>query len=233
MKIEENEFIEKMKGNIYIFFHLESEQQTYKICLEAVKIDISAVIHISPRFITPEIVSIVLIKDGTFQYLPLHILTDNFIIETLKINPYIFMNIPKQFQTYKICHHAVKINEELLSFVRDDLLDYNLCLLAVVNNGLMIKYCTRHIDNALCQLAIENNGKSLEFIPDKFRTNDIIFSSIKSSHHALQYIKDNEINETIIIYALEFYPTSKLLVKIINENILLKIAKNKKIIIEI
>ena len=239
MLLNEEEFIQKMKNNIYIFYNLPHEQQNYKICLEAIKIDPCTIIHIAPQFITPEIVSIALKKNEVFRYLPQYIITDDFIINIIQINPDIFKNIPKNLQTYEICLNAIKLKEDSLAFVRENILDYNLCLLSVVNNGMMIKYCSSYIDDTLCQLAVENNGNALEFIPSKFRTTNIILMAIKSTPCALKYVNDKEMNEDIINYTLEHYKSDYIseyisqFIKIITTKILHKIINNNKLLIEI
>jgi hypothetical protein len=52
----------------------------------------------------------------------------------------------------------------------------------------MLRYLQEEKRNEkLCRLAVENNGRTLEFVPDRFKTKELMFIAVRQDKRSLKY----------------------------------------------
>jgi len=130
---------------------IKNKHQTIELCLEAVKLNAGAIIHVEN-------------------------VTAEFYMEAIKINPFVIRHINAAQLTFEMYFEAVTRMGILLKFVPTKWKTEEMCKVAVINDGLALKYCRRdytdEYNNEIEQIAFQNNPKAIEFI--KNITNDMI-----------------------------------------------------------
>ena len=95
----------------------------------------------------------------------------------------------------KFCEDSVKENGLSLKYIKHK--RYNLCKLAVNQNGNALEHVPRDIiDYNLCMLAVKNYRFAIKYVPEKYQTDDLCMVAIKGKY------------KSGILYATEMLSTS-------------------------
>lgn len=139
--------------------------------------------------------------------------------EAIKKWPYAIKYAPSAFQTYETCVDIIKQDGTLIYFVREDL-----------------------IDQEMCNIAVERNGFAIEYVPRNFINENLIFKAIKEDANSVLYVwsiienYDEETHKKMYLASLKgfcnYTCAKKIIAKMENDcDFLLKaIFNNKKFI---
>jgi len=122
----------------------------------------------------------VIIPDDARVYVDKHkFKTDKFILKNM--TP---IKDLKCWYDNKFCWKAVTQNYNALKYVINQ--SDKMCKYIVKNNG----YAIRHVKNltyTICMIAVEHDGMALQFIPQKFQTENICIVAVNTNSSAFQY----------------------------------------------
>jgi hypothetical protein len=110
-------------------------------------------------------------------------------LQEIKILPNCFPYIPSKLLNEKICYEAVQSYKDALYHIQQKRPDL--------------------IYEEICRLAIEFNGYSLEFVPEKYHSEQIYYNAIKGingSVHCARFIPFQKLSEEEIIGILNMNP---------------------------
>ena len=82
---------------------------------------------------------------------------------------------------------------------------YELCKLAVKQNGIALQYIPLNIlTDELCEIAVRQNGYALKYVPKNKKTSELCEIAIRQNCDALQFVKNNIItNEMCTIVRMQ------------------------------
>jgi len=130
-------------------------------------------------------------------------------------NPYIFDDVPAEFQTLDMCIRCLKSAPHMFKFVAKQT-DF-ICDMAVSICGITIAHIqAEFLTAARCLRAVKQNGLALKFIPTDYRTYEVCLSAIINYPEALEYVPDEHKTESLCMvairvkgYTLQFVPHNK------------------------
>ena len=96
--------------------------------------------------------------------------------------------IPKAKQTPEMVRFACKNDGLALEYASKKLIDYDLCEVAVRQNGCALNYVpdkyfaedNKEFIETLCELAVSNNGFALRYVPENYKTKEIVERAVKT-----------------------------------------------------
>lgn len=138
------------------------ELRTEKLCKLAVSCNGMNIKHVPGKYITQEI-------------------CDMAVESNHKVFPYIM----QKYMTKAMCKKVLRYNSEYLEYIRGDHNEHNeliaeLGLIDHVEPHLRTKY--------LCKLAFERDPNSIEFIPEKYVTQEMAETAVKHNGKNLKYV---------------------------------------------
>jgi len=204
-----------LNNNIEAIRYIPDNFKTYDVCLKAVKHNKELFKCVPQKFMDDVMCLDILKQDPTMiksiinptnaMYLVcsatmpelLGKITDPSLIkhvdplEIIKSNPHHIKNITDP--TYELCYEAVKKVGILIQFVPTNMHDKQLCVAAVTNDGLALKYIENQTKE-ICMLALKNKPISYKHI--KNRTNELYEYLLELDCTFIKeiqyYIKDDE-----------------------------------------
>lgn len=200
------------------------KQQTYEMCISAVSKNGDVLKYVDKDLLTYQLCLTAVKKCGmALEYVDANLLTYEICLAAVSSYGSSIKFIPEKFRTYELCEIAFKNNNSrhshVISYIENP--TYEICELSVKNDGLSFAYIYNHhrqmIDYNLCLLAVKTNCLTLEFmytIPFnktqlnelyyeainqepltikfcKYQTNDLCKSAVSKNGLALKYIYDN------------------------------------------
>lgn len=220
---------------------IKSLEQTPENCLLAVSLYYKTLEHIPKALQTEELCLIAVRQCGyALKYVSEKIITEEICFEAIKLdsvktfNYNVFSYIPKAYLTTEFCQKAYDINPKILYRIPYEFYD-NLDIISdekpslsftqkVADDGLSLKNIpTRNISKNICVTDINNNALSLEFIPNRFKTNELCETALEKDFKCISFC-----NESLI--TLDFI---KNWFKKVIKNLQLQKAEDEKIDIEL
>jgi hypothetical protein len=100
--------------------------------------------------------------------------------------------------------NLIKRNPVYLEHVPEELQTEEMCLMAVKQKGLALKYVINKTEE-ICLKAIEQNGNALEFVPEEFKTVELCFTAVERSGWALKYVPEKFQTKKLYFTAVEVF----------------------------
>ena len=95
----DSEIIAMIHNDIHTFFGIPQSRHTPSICLAAAEKDPCSVIHMKLEHITSSVASAALKQNfAVYDYIPRQVLTPEFLLDVVRIEPDIMRNMPKKDQ---------------------------------------------------------------------------------------------------------------------------------------
>ena len=107
--------------------------------------------------------------------------------------------LPEPFYTindFEICFVAVEQNGLALQYCSDEMRnDFQICFAAVQQNGLALRRCSENQRNNIdiCLAAVQNNGLALRYCPEPMRTREICLAAVRNNREAMRYVRDDRL----------------------------------------
>jgi hypothetical protein len=125
------------------------------------------------------------------------------IMVALKKDIYLF-SVVKNI-TYEIATYAVQKDGKLLSFVPSELIDEPLCLLAFKQNPAFIEFIPdKFKTEEMILQSVKHNGKLLEFIPYHLKKPSLFEIAFKQTPAAIEFIPDTHKTEEMSKIAVQY-----------------------------
>lgn len=139
-------------------------------------------------------------------------ITEEMYLAALMNDPLIMSNIPSEFKNYDVCLAAVRICGRILVLVPDDLKTHEMCLIATDTSALMIQFVPQNLRSyKLCKNVLKKSGELILFVPRDVITRELCEIAASNDERALEFIPSALITETLIIIALKFAHSSKII----------------------
>ena len=103
----------------------------------------------------------------------------------LKAKRIILSDTKKAYEDYEICKLAIQQNGRTLQYVKEQ--TEELCKFAVQQNGWALQYVKEQTEE-LCKLAVQQNGLALQFV--KEQTEELCKFAVKQNGRALYSVKE-------------------------------------------
>ena len=150
------------------------------ICRDAILANIDNAKYVPQQMRTREI-SILISSYGGFQYLTVHERCKESCIAAIQHDPFSCKYMTEQMLLYctkediLLAEEAVRSNGFVIGCIIDKLSPpdfdiHKLCLIAVKNRPLAIKYVSKYLTDDLIEIALSNNAYCYKFLPDEFKT---------------------------------------------------------------
>ena len=210
--------------------YIPHEFMNMQICNLAVDYNINAIIYIPYIIFSLEIYKLIVLKNSDLlQYIPKHFIVPELFLQNFDMKYskllYNMYNICNEMITSEICKNAILESAENIQFVPDkyksieliiliikkyglikycpiDMLNYELCKIAVTKNYIVIYDVPEHlIDIELWKLAILNDYTGNVYLncPDKYKTYELNLIAVKQNGNLIKNILKNNNNNNIII----------------------------------
>ena len=97
--------------------------------------------------------------------------------------------LDKNELSYEMCLEAVKQNGLALRFVPEEFKTSEICLEAVKEKGWVLEYVPKELRTPeICLEAVKQDGLALQFVPNEFITLEMCLEAVKEKGHALEYV---------------------------------------------
>jgi hypothetical protein len=177
----EEDLLNTVKHNASLLQFLNSQQQTKKVCLEAVKQKPGTLKYVKNQ--TSEICLEAVKRQGyALRYVRNQ--TPEICMTAIKNNPVALQFVEKQ--TNKLCLEAVKSKGYCIRYVINK--TYELELTAIKNDPYIIRYIFPQTED-LCLKAVERNGDALKFIENK--TPKICLAALENDFKSYRHLPKN------------------------------------------
>lgn len=114
------------------------------------------------------------------------------------------MNIWKNYLWF---YYITDVCPELIHAINTKYIDNKLYINVLSKNGLLLKYIPKNkITKELCDVAFNNDFKAYEFIPDKFKTHDMSFISVRKCGYYLKFVPKMHKTYNLYYVAINNYP---------------------------
>lgn len=155
-------------------------EQNYDDCLRAAK-KTGALYLVHPRFRTAEM-CLAAVREHSFalKFVPEQLKTEELCTIAVKDFPVSLKYVKPESQTRELCltalrSHWASTEDIVLSYVRANLLDEELCTIAVKQNGLSLMFVPLPIQTAeMCLAAVRENWIAIRFVCDELRTDELL-----------------------------------------------------------
>lgn len=175
------------------------DDQTVKLCKIALRKNIQSYKYIKNKNDDINLYTISLDADSLKDIINLsgiEKISEKVCIEALKKKGSLLKYIPKDYQTYEMCHLAIENDPESISFFDEKYFSCeNLVKLALFKNSFVIKHI-KNPSNEICNLALEQNPLSIRFIENQ--TNELCIKAINLDTNALSCIKQQTVEMCFI-----------------------------------
>jgi hypothetical protein len=169
-----------------------------------------AIEKVKKEHITQEIANMVIEKNhNMFKHVPLTKRTDEMRHYCLSKNGLILESILKTEQTPELIKIAINNDPHSIEFVKDDMMTFNTCLMAIRKDATVIKHIKNHANQKdLEMIAIGLNGLSLGCIDKDNITIDLIKSALKNNGDAIKDVPEHMITDAFRLMAVNQKGTS-------------------------
>lgn len=185
------------------------KNQTYELCISAVKQHGGMLKYVNNKFLTEEICKFAIqqcrcalnyvttdIKSTIYEF---HKITpiENIYEYAVRHDGWSLQYVKKEFITteklFELCVLAVSQNGFVLQYVRNtypNMLTEDLCISAVKQNGFALQYVKKELKTEkICALAVQQNGLVLSIIKIKTQTPLICKLAVQQNSFALNYVR--------------------------------------------
>jgi hypothetical protein len=105
--------------------------------------------------------------------------------------------VPDRIINYEICLAAIVESEikyvNILIHVPAYIMTSELCESAVKNHGLALQHVPTYLKTSeLCELAVQNHGTALEYVPINFKTSKLCELAVINNIKAIRFVDDKE-----------------------------------------
>jgi hypothetical protein len=152
----------------------------------------------------------------------INFILNDFILNSVKIEPGLIKYLPDEYKTYDICLEAVSNYGAYLEYVPDIHRNEKMYLNAVKSQGNSIVFIKeKDITLELCKYAIKNSGLSLEFFPNRCKTFELCLDAVKENGYSIKYVPEKHKTFELCMMA---FSSSKLISQYIPEEYHIKIS---------
>jgi hypothetical protein len=165
---------------------------TYEMCLLAVSSKGRVIYYIPKIYIDYSIKEQAVMNDGTaLQFIDIQ--DENLCIHAVKNDPMAIFHVKNQ--TKNIVTEVVKRKGFLIKFIDPNLVDDELKMLAVKQNGLSLRFISKNQTPKICLEAIKNNTMSIKYV--RYITPDIIKYIAVYSPRSLKLLSTTKSTESM------------------------------------
>ena len=129
--------------------------------------------------------------------------------DTLKTDKFILKNKRTIWDNEEICKSILKKvgYGYTLQYVKPEVMNEEICKLAVQNNGLCLQYVKPELMNdEICKLAVKQNGNALRYVKPELMTDEICKLAIQQNGYALYYVRQKQTSEFFkLLKIISFY----------------------------
>ena len=115
-------------------------------------------------------------------------------LATVKKNVWMFIDVPEELKTARVCLAAVQKNGFMLKYVPKPLKTSELFLSAVQFDGNALKYIPKELRTLeICLAAVQQKGESLEYVPEALKVKGphafgLCLAAVQSDGNAIEYV---------------------------------------------
>lgn len=191
---------------MHLVNNLSSEDYNYLIDVHNARLSLQ---YIDPSVQTEEL-CIKIVRLYPNQYIHVSNLTQNIVNTILDVNIHMMGSFDEKYITEdhkKKYIRAFPQNILALQNILGNLITRDILIFGLSKNGMSIGYVKdEDLDYELCVTAVKNNGGAIRLIKDRFITKELCFEAIKNTLSSIQYVPKDYIDDEIVEFLLENNP---------------------------
>lgn len=183
--ITEEICLEAVKNKGHVIKHIPEKFLTEEICLEAIKCDNGfsyAILKNIPMHLRTYDVCLeaVIQSSESFEYVPKEHVTYELCSAAAEKDSLIAKKIPQEYFTEELCVKLLKTSDVAFKYIPPQYLSEKICLLAISHgksfSGTVLNMIPQEImTQKMCEKAVEISPWSLEAVPDKYVTENMLY----------------------------------------------------------
>lgn len=126
-------------------------------------------------------------------------------IEAVKISPYNLKDVPEELITEELCLIAIENNYIAMRYVPKKIKNKRFCLKAITINEECIRFFpSEYIDDKMAMNLITKDGKNIRYIDEKKKTKELCLKAFENNPSCIEYLPTKYVNDEMFTEAVKF-----------------------------